>query len=101
MAPDPNAGSASDSAFDPGSGTDPITHRTRVIIDADAERYRYVCPNGHADWDRTNNHLWCRGCRRQADNGADVDPEHYRLFDKKREEVVPWEVVEIADRGHA
>lgn len=40
------------------------------------ERWRYVCPNGRCDWDRTNNHIWRRSCRHQHEHGADMDPEN-------------------------
>ncbi|WP_254768266.1 hypothetical protein [Salinilacihabitans rarus] len=71
--------------------------RARVVLDRTKAhvRYRYVCPHGHIDWDQTNNHIWCRGCRRQAENGDDVDPEHRELVDKKTSEVIPWERIEI------
>lgn len=61
------------------------------------ERYRYTCPRGHSDWDRTNLHVWCRGCRRQADHGDDVDPEWWEILDQKRDETIPWGNVEIVD----
>ncbi len=34
-------------------------------------------------WDRTNNHIWCPGCQRQSENGADVTPEHWEVHDRK------------------
>jgi hypothetical protein len=76
-------------------------HETVRIDRADpVERYRYVCPNGHHDWDRTNNHIWCRSCRQQSENGDDVDPEHWEIYDKKRDETIPWSAIEVeADRG--
>lgn len=60
----------------------------RVVIDrSDAlARWRFVCPNGHADWDPTNNHLWCATCA--ALHG--VNPEYWELLDKKTGETVPW-----------
>lgn len=62
-----------------------------------ADRYRYVCPNGHVNWDRTNNHIWCRSCRRQCEAGDDVDPEHYELLDKKTGERIDWSRVRLAE----
>jgi len=62
-----------------------------------AQRWRYVCPNGHTDWDRTNNHIWCRGCRRQCEAGDDVDPEHFELVDKQTGERIPWSAVKVAE----
>lgn len=67
-----------------------VINRTRT-----SERWRYRCPRGHVNWDRTNNHIWCQGCSRQADAGEDVDPEHYELVDAKTGENVPWAAVEI------
>lgn len=69
----------------------------RVRIDRTAEPYRWVCPNGHVDWSRTNNHVWCRSCRRQHEAGADVTPEHYEILDRKTEERLPWSAVVPAE----
>lgn len=70
-----------------------------VVIDRsnDAEKYRFVCPNGHIDWDKTNNHIWCRSCRRQAENGVDVEPEHWKVHDKKTGESIPWKRIETIE----
>lgn len=71
----------------------------RVEIDRSdhVERYRWRCPNGHIDWDRTNNHIWCRGCLRQHEAGEDVDPEHYAVVDAKTGEEISWSAVEVLD----
>lgn len=61
----------------------------------ETERWRYVCPNGHTDWDRTNNHIWCRSCRHQHEHGADMDPEHWHLVDRRTDDEIPWRAVEI------
>lgn len=61
------------------------------------ERYRYRCPNGHVDWDRTNLHVWCRGCLRQAENGDDIDPEHWEIYDAKLDEPIPWSRVQVVE----
>ena len=72
------------------------THE-RVAIDRrnESERWRYRCPNGHVNWDRTNNHIWCQGCRRQAEAGEDVNPEHFEIVDARTDETIPWSAVEI------
>jgi len=63
-----------------------------------AQRWRYVCPNGHTDWDCTNNHIWGRGCRRQVEAGDDdVTPEHWQIYDKQRDRSIPWSAVQL---GH-
>ena len=78
---------------DPPGDPDP---RDTIQIDRTGpERYRYTCPNGHPQWDRTNNHIWCPGCQRQAEQGADISPEHWELLDKKTDETIPWNRVEI------
>lgn len=63
----------------------------RVVVDRSdpATRWRFVCPNGHTDWDPTNSHLWCASCA--ALHG--VDPEYYELLDKKHDESIPWSAV--------
>ena len=68
-----------------------------VEIDRDAEPYRYACPNGHVQWDPTNSHIWCQSCRRQAENGEDVDPEHWEIIDKKTGETIPWDAVRVIE----
>lgn len=76
----------------------PLNADRSVTIDRSrtAVRYRWVCPNGHVDWDRTNDHTWCRGCKRAADRGEDLDPEHHAVWDKKRDELVPYENITLS-----
>lgn len=73
--------------------------RARVVIDRtdDTQRWRYTCPNGHTDFAPTNSHVWCKGCRRQFEAGADVDPEHYYIIDKQTDEEIPWSAVEVVE----
>jgi hypothetical protein len=75
----------------------PESTRTVEISRRHAERYRWRCPHGHVDWDRTNNHLWCAGCRRQCEAGDDVDPEHYYILDMKNDELIAWENVRLKE----
>lgn len=58
-------------------------------------RYRYTCPEGHVNWDQTNNHIWCPTCRQQLENGHDVDPEHYHIVDQKTGLDIDWADVEL------
>jgi hypothetical protein len=80
-------------------GSAPADARDRVEIDPtdDSDRWRYVCPNGHHNWDRTNNHIWCQSCRRQIEAGEDVDAEHYHLVDKRTGEEISWSAIVIAE----
>lgn len=61
------------------------------------QRYRWRCPGGHIEWDRTNSHIWCRRCRREAERGRDIDPEHYAIVDDKTGETIAWERVKIVE----
>lgn len=79
--------------------------RDQEVVEIDrsdaVERYRYVCPNGHVDWDRTNNHIWCATCRQQNENGRDVDPEHYAILDKRADQLIDWGQIRLAeDKAH-
>ncbi|MFC6724271.1 hypothetical protein ACFQE1_07765 [Halobium palmae] len=80
-------------------GSEPGDGRRRVVVDRrnSTGRWRYACPNGHVNWDRTNGHVWCPECQRARDAGEDVDAEHHELLDKKRDELVPWSAVEVID----
>lgn len=66
-----------------------------------AERYRWRCPRGHVDWDRTNSHVWCRSCRREAEQGADVDPEWHEIVDARANETIAWTRVDVIERPRA
>lgn len=79
---------------------DPVPDGPTITIDAasSADRWRYTCPNGHRDWDRTNQHVWCRSCRRQIDQGATIDgPEHWHVVDQRTDEAIHWERVDLVE----
>jgi hypothetical protein len=83
---------------DPPPHVDAPEERRRVTVDRRTfvDRARFVCPRQHMDWDRTNCHVWCRGCRRLVEAGHDaVDPEYYVLYDKREGVLIPYECVEI------
>ena len=79
----------------PTDAHDPV----RIDRSIEAERWRYVCPNGHTDWYPTNSHCWCKGCRRQVEAGEDVDPEHWEIYDKATGETIPWSAVVLVERN--
>jgi len=71
-----------------------------VTIDRQREPYRWLCPNGHSSWDRTNSHLWCPECRRslEADSAMVIkQAEHWMLYDKKQDKTVPYSAVQFAE----
>lgn len=72
------------------------SHETVEIDRSDpVDRYRYTCPNGHISWDKTNNHIWCHSCRKQLEAGDEVEPEHWKVYDKSSGEFVPWTAVKV------
>lgn len=71
----------------------------RVRVDREEWPWRYTCPNGHTQWERTNNHVWCQGCQRAARQGASVEAEHYAIYDKREGREIPWSSVVIVDGG--
>ena len=68
---------------------------TTVEVDRNDEPYRWACPRGHTSWERTNSHGWCAECRRAAEHGADVNPEHWELLDKRADKTIPYAAVEF------
>ena len=61
-----------------------------------AQRWRYVCPNSHTNWDCANNHIWCHGCRRQIEVGDDgVTREHWEIYHKQRDRSIRWLAVQL------
>lgn len=57
------------------------TGLTTIDLDDEADRWRYVCPRGHRDWEPTNFHFWCSACARSMNRTH--DPEFSELTDKK------------------
>lgn len=74
-------------------------HTVVIDIGKATAKWRWRCPNGHCagSWAPTNNHVWCKGCRRMVEAGEDVDPEHYELHDAKTGDHVHWEDIELVD----
>jgi hypothetical protein len=69
----------------------------RIDRSNDVERYRWTCPEGHVDWAPTNSHAWCYSCSRIAEQGHDVDPEFYAVYDKKNDTSIPWTRVKLLE----
>jgi len=89
--------SRSPTARTDGSAAADAVRRVEIDTTNAAERWRYRCPRGHRDWAPTNNHVWCKGCRRQAETGEEVDPEWYKLVDAKTDRSIPWSAVQIIE----
>lgn len=68
-----------------GSSVHDARPRVEIDLDDEVDRWRWRCPNNHANWDPTNGGLWCQSCQR-----AGIDPHWHQLLDAKRRELVPW-----------
>jgi hypothetical protein len=66
-----------------------------INIEDRRDRWRYVCPNGHRDWSRTNSHIWCATCARRPDG----EPEHYEIVDRKHNVTIPWKDVSVVEHS--
>jgi hypothetical protein len=54
-----------------------------IKLDDETDRWRWTCPQGHRNWEPTNNHFWCQTCAQSAaDHGEDVDPVFNELRDE-------------------
>lgn len=79
-----------------GSAVTDRRETVRIDRSIPAERWRYICPEGHTDWFPTNNHVWCKGCRRAIEAGHDdLDAEYYEIVDKQSGEAIPWSAIEL------
>lgn len=55
-----------------------------VNIDDDADRWRWVCPAGHRNWEPTNHHFWCQQCPLAPEK----EPIFHELHDLRRDRTV-------------
>ncbi len=74
-----------------------LTEQETITVDADQASWRLRCPAGHSSWTPTNSHVWCYACAQAAENGADVEPEVWELFDQVSGELVHWSRIEIEE----
>ncbi|GAA1280269.1 hypothetical protein GCM10009646_79130 [Streptomyces aureus] len=74
-----------------------MSNRARVHIDrSDAiDRFRFVCPAGHTTWERCNSHAWCAQCSKASQQGSDVEPEFYEIWDKKTGDMIAYDAIEF------
>lgn len=56
--------------------------RVRINVDDEADRWRWVCPAGHREWEPTNEHFWCANCARTQG----LDGSFERLLDLSTDE---------------
>lgn len=53
--------------------------RETINLDKHVDRWRWACPNGHRNWEPTNEHFWCQQCAR----AHDLDPVFHELHDTR------------------
>jgi hypothetical protein len=73
----------------------PATKR-EIRLSNSADRWRFCCPAGHRSWEPTNNHFWCQQC---ASRAVGPDPEFYELHDRKTDELIDRDQIEVVDDG--
>jgi hypothetical protein len=67
----------------------------RIDLDDETDRLAFRCPAGHAQWEPTNKHFYCRTCAAQAQRGADVEPSFDQLRDERSGELIPRERIRL------
>jgi hypothetical protein len=72
----------------------------RINIDDEMDRWRFRCPQGHANWEPTNHHYWCQACSRAARHDETIDPTFEQLLDKRTgDRLARDEVTIVTDAG--
>ncbi len=56
-----------------------VMTKQTVNLEDNLDRWRYLCPRGHASWEPTNHHFWCSTCARTFN----IDGVFYELHDRK------------------
>lgn len=80
-----------------GSSVADSPARVTIDLQDDLDRLRYRCPHGHCSWEPTNSHIWCKACADAAQQGVDVDPEHWLILDARTDEEIPWSAIELVE----
>ena len=78
-----------------------MNEQTTIILSDRGDRWRFRCPQGHANWEPTNHHFWCQTCAGAAEHGVDVEPEFAELHDLRSGELVERERIELRLEGSA
>jgi len=45
----------------------------KIMLNDKADRWKWVCPNGHRSWEPTNHHFYCASCARAIEENIDSD----------------------------
>jgi len=65
--------------------------KTTIHIEDELDRWKWVCPRGHRQWEPTNFHFWCAACARANDASGEFD----ELRNKATGEVLEREQLEL------
>lgn len=72
--------------------------RFTIHLENDTDRWQWRCPEGHTQWEPTNDHWWCQQCA--SSWREDVDPVFYELRNVKTgENAERHEVTLMTDVG--
>lgn len=63
----------------------------RIHLEDETDRWKWVCPNGHRNWEPTNHHFWCQTCARKQD----ADGEFHELRNKATDEIRDRDELEL------
>ncbi|WP_323190775.1 hypothetical protein [Halostella sp. PRR32] len=67
--------------------------KTTIRLDDDVDRWKWVCPRGHRQWEPVNHHFWCASCARQTNE--DAEPTFTALRNRATDEVVDRDDVRL------
>jgi hypothetical protein len=71
-------------------------HEPTVIdLDDETDRLAWRCPRGHAHWEPTNSHFYCRSCAHQSRHDDDLNPTFDELRNDATGETVPREELRL------
>ena len=68
-----------------------VIHTIRV--DNETDRWKWVCPQGHRNWEPINNHFWCQSCAQFW--RETVEPEFDELVNMQTDETVPRDQIRL------
>jgi hypothetical protein len=74
-----------------------MSQKMTIQVTDEIDRWKWVCPRGHRQWEPTNHHFWCATCARANDDEA--EPEFDELRNKKTGETVHRDDLRLLEDG--
>lgn len=72
-----------------------MSQKTTIQLDDELDRWKWVCPNGHRDWEPTNHHFWCASCARSHND--EQSPEFDELHNLATDDTLTRDEIELVD----